>query len=185
MKTRWLPPLCALFLSLAPTTAIRAQDTEPLPESGPPADLEQPDPFGETLPLIPEAPAASERPSFEPDDLPASSGVPRSIEPPKPSETRLAIEAQQRQVRMRLARIQAKRDPDLLAIYDGAEKAKTDAERRYAMHLYYDRLFARMLKLDPTLRQDDLQERKKTAVSLMNQDALRASVWTPPGETAR
>ncbi len=180
MKKRWLLPLCALSLSLTLTPA-RAQETEALPESGP----VEADPFGETLPLIPEPPAVSQPLDFQPDDLPVSPGVPRSLEPPKPSETRLAIEKQQREVNMRKARIRAEADPDLQAIRQGARQARTDAERRYALNLYYDRLYALMLKIDPSLRQDELEDRKRAAVAPLTQDEIRASVWTPAGAAAR
>lgn len=184
MKSRWLLSLCALSLGFFPP-CIRAQEADPLPESTTASDLEQPDPFGETLPLIPEAPVSQPAPAFEPDSLPSSPSVPRSLKPPKPSETRLAIEAQQRQVQMRKARIKAELDQDLQALQEAGRRARTDAERRYAMNLYYDKLFARMLKIDPSLRQDELEERKKEAVAPMRQDQLRASVWTPTGEAAR
>jgi len=169
-----VPALCC-------TASLRGQMTQDaLPESS----ASEPDPLGDTLPLIPEAPETTPQPEYEPD-LPESSGVRRSIDPAKASETRLAIEQQQRQVKMRQVRIKAERNEGVQAALAQAKAAKTDAEKRYAMHLYYDRLYAAMLKIDPSLKQDDLKERKDTAVSPMSQDRLRPSVWAGAPEAAR
>lgn len=169
-----VPGLCC-------TATLRAQMAE---DALPEISTSEPDPLGDTLPLIPEAPETTTQPEYEPD-MPESSDVRRSIDPAKASETRLAIEKQQLQVKMRQARIKAERNEGVQASLAQANSAKTDAEKRYAMHQYYDRLYAAMLKIDPSLKADDLEQRKDAALSPMSQDRLRPSVWAEAPETAR
>lgn len=153
--------------------AIHAQTAdEALPENS----VVEPDPMGDTLPLIPEVSQPFTGTIYEPD-LPQSPSVPKSIDRNKSSETRRAIEQQERQVKMRRARIKAERDDKAQALLAQAESAETDAERRFAMKVYYDRIYALMLKIDPTLKQDELKQRKTEAVSSMSQNNLRPSVW--------
>jgi hypothetical protein len=136
------PFLVTLTLALAP--AVFAQQ----PSATNPARLQ----------LAPAAaPAAAPAPAAEPE----VTLIPEQVVPkekpvaPKPdtkSKTEQSAEDAAERIHFREARIKAERDPKVQAEWDRANKAKTDLEKREALKSYYTLLYARILKIDSSVK---------------------------------
>ena len=92
---------------------------------------------GDSLGLIPEAPAPEKKPKPEPQ---------------KKSSTEQASDDLQARIRYREARTKALQDPRIQMEWDRAQAAKTDPEKREAMKSYYTLLCDRLVKIDPTTK---------------------------------
>jgi hypothetical protein len=109
-------------------------------------DLEQ------TMPLIPEnMPAGSGKAgkggkghrSGEPGARPSPSGSPKNT---------FEVEADIRtRVRLRNAETLAVNEPDIHAYWVAAHETRSDPARRAALTVYYNHLYDRMIKFDPTI----------------------------------
>ena len=133
--------ICPLF--------AQEQTAEPLPGQEPQGAIEKP------ISLIPET-------------APSITKPPLSSEPATSAEQKLAAsktiqsEADLKQrIRLRELKTTALKDPGLQEWRSRAELARTDPEKRDALREYYNRLYARILKLDGSLK--DLVEKRRTA----------------------
>jgi hypothetical protein len=119
------------------------------------------------------APAAP-MPAAEPEVTLIPEQVPQNVKPsaaaaaePK-AETKSKTEENAEEliarIHFREARVKALRDPQVQAEWDTAMKAKTDLEKREALKRYYKLLYARILKLDSSV---------KKVAELRQQSALR------------
>ena len=91
--------------------------------------------------------------------------MPQNAKPapaPKPdakSKTEESAEELIERIHFREARVKALRDPQVQAEWDRAAKAKTDYEKREALKRYYKLLYARILKIDGSVKKTaDLRE---------------------------
>jgi hypothetical protein len=95
------------------------------------------------LPLIPEMPVPQERPRT------------RSVESPiktRDSATSAAADEVKQRIRLREAKTKAQRDPAVMAEWTRSTEVKTDYEKREALKSYYRLLYARMARIDPSLK---------------------------------
>ena len=168
----------ALFAAcLVPLCGTLAQDAEPLPEKSDPAAAPV-DPFNQPLQLIPESPAGS-APNYEAAEELARQASELREKARKPSETQMEAEKQRQRTLLRQTRTKAERNAAVREAWDQAEAASTDAERRYALKQYYNRLYDQILKLEGSLK-GEVEDRRKQSLSRLEQTRLRPSVW--PGE---
>ena len=144
-----------LVLSLCIPLAATAQEMQGgVTPSGDPA-----------LPLIPESAVQGGR-SFA---APEQSLMPDApVAPEKRSKTEVAEDALQGRIRYRQAKTKAIRDPKVISELARADAALTDQERRDALKSHYKLLFARMEKLDKTLK-PQLELRSKNALGRLTQ----------------
>ena len=124
--------------------------TPPSPIAPPPAQA------GETLPLIPDTLETTEKPK---------GGA--MIEPRK-DKTSAAEDELGARLRMREIRTQALKDAKIQSEWDRAHAAKTDFEKREAMKSYYTLLYAKMEKLDGSLRKR-IAELKSVSIKRLTQ----------------
>jgi hypothetical protein len=128
----------------------------PVSPSGKPLDLmpTQPEPLlpPPAMPeptLIPESPERTEKPRGTAIPQPEAE---RKKE--KKNTTEAAENALQERIRFRQAKTRALRDPAIQAEWERAGKAHTDFEKREALKRYYKLLYARMAKLDGSLKKE-------------------------------
>jgi hypothetical protein len=67
---------------------------------------------------------------------------------------------------MREAQTRALNDPAIQADWDAAHKVRTDPERRVLLAVYYNHLYDRMIKLDPSIK-DRVNTRRASAIARM------------------
>jgi type IV secretory pathway VirB10-like protein len=131
----------------------------------------------EPLPLIPELPEPTELPRQRgTSDLPAG-----EAQPPKPSVTAAAIEAQKARVRFREAKTKALRDPAIVAEWENSRRARTDFEKRESLKRYFKLLYARMEKLDGTLG-EQIQQQQRRSLARLEQRRIEATEPLDPVE---
>lgn len=110
------------------------------------------------LQLAPGAAPAAPAPPVETEVTLIPEQVPQNPKPeaaPKPegkSKTEENAEELIERIRFREARVKALRDPQVQAEWDRAGKAKTDFEKREALKRYYKLLYARILKIDGSVK---------------------------------
>lgn len=131
--------------SPSPTAAT---DTIPLegqataPAGGAPLDTQD---LAPALPTAPMPDAAFTDPNaIIPDSGPVPPSMPKVAENPQ-SKTRELI------VRYREVRVQADKDPQVLAMYKKSVAATTDEDKRAALREYYRLLFKKMIEIDSSL----------------------------------
>ena len=112
---------------------------------------------------------------FAPAQEPANEGlglIPDTLEPvkkpkaepiPKKSQTEQTGDDLQARIRYRDARTSAAQDAKVQAEWDRSRVAKTNPDKRDALASYYNALYARMLKIDPTLKERVVQEQAMLA----------------------
>lgn len=175
-----LPFLCAITLG-APIGRCQDYTFEPLPDKpeaeGAATGAEAPDPLEQPLQLIPQEESAAAPDYGDPAQLAADAAALRE-RLRQPTETQISANAHKQKVGMRQARIKAAKDPAVIEAWDQAESAHTDAERRYALRLYYNRLYDRMLKINGGLSAP-IEEQRSEALGELKQDRIRPSVWGP------
>jgi len=88
------------------------------------------------------------------------------------SRTAIAEDAQQELVKLRVAKNKAQSDPALIALWDAIPKAKTDPEQREMFIKYYNQLFDLMLKIDKTLKTEQVENMRTNYVGNFNQNRL-------------
>lgn len=120
------------------------------------------------------APApVGEQPSLMPDEMPQGL-VPPVVRRDKKTKTEEVEEEYVRRVRFRQAQTRAVADPAVQAEWEIAKVAKTDYEKREAMKRYYKLLFARVRKLDGTVK-EEADRREAAAISRLEQHRVAAT----------
>jgi hypothetical protein len=123
----------------------------PLPAQNVPAAAEQ----QQTMPLIPEnVPAGSEKKgkSGRTRKAPKSGQAGGAVSPGgSPHDTFQVEEDIRMRVRMRKAQTVAVNEPDIQADWAAAHETRSDPARREALKVYYNHLYDRMIKIDPTI----------------------------------
>jgi hypothetical protein len=134
------------FASFLSWQSINAQENVPrekldlIPSSSSPAgSAVTPNP----LPLIPESPEPGKKGK-------AAAGAATKG---KKSSTEAAIDDLQERIRYRQAKTRALNDPAVQNAWDRAHATRTDVERRDALKAYYKLFYARVLRIDGTLKQ--------------------------------
>jgi hypothetical protein len=107
-----------------------------------------PSPAGSTvtpnpLPLIPESPEPGKK----------GKGAAATAKKDKKSSTEAAIDDLQERIRYRQAKTRALNDPAVQNAWDRAHATRTDGEKREALKAYYKLFYARVLRIDGTLKQ--------------------------------
>ena len=167
--------LFALFIAsslAAPMLFAQSRIADPSPSS--PSSSEKPlnlmpsqtvtPPPAEDIPLIPDSPNLGD------------GSKKKKAEPTGPSRTDAAEDALQMHIRLRAAKTKALEDPVIQAELAKARKMKTDYDQREVYKRYYVLLYARMLKIDPTIAAG-LPTREST--SLSRQYQLRVAPTVP------
>ena len=155
-----LVSLAGAVLLAAPAFAQQpAPPPEALPEN-PPANTEGP---AQPSLLIPQPPATVPAPAAP---SPAVHAAPSA---PKLSKTEVNVEQVTMGIRLFEARTVALRDPAIQEQIAWAEAAKTDEGKRERLVTYYNMLYARIVKIDGTL---------KTLVTKQQVAAIAAVVQT-------
>ena len=134
----------ATVLLAAPLPA-QENRTEPLPASS----TTTPQALPSDLPLIPETPAAIEKPRGT--ALPEGPGPTKAGKKDKKSSTESTETDVAERIRFREAKTKALRDPAVQAQWQRSTRAETDFEKREALKSYYSLLFARIGRIDRTL----------------------------------
>lgn len=92
-------------------------------------------------------------PALIPEEVPQNQKPKgQAIEAVPKSKTEASNEDLQERIRLREARVKAERDPQVRAEWDRSVKAKTDLEKRDALKSYYKLLYARILKIDSSVK---------------------------------
>lgn len=170
-----LPALLAAVLLAAPL--LRAQEAAPAAPAStasPTLDLmpAQPEPLlpppSSTEPtLIPEAPASRQKPRGNALEQPKKEQV-------KSNATEAAQNALNERIRYRTAKTRALREPAVQAEWERSQTAHTDFEKREALKRYYKLLFARMAKLDGSLKKE-IALRERTSLRRLEQTRVDAT----------
>jgi surface protein G len=141
----------------APLPAEPAAPAEPATPADPAVPMRlEPAPEQLEIPLIPETPETIEKPRGSALGMPG--------ERLKPNKTSTAANEVAERIRFRQAKTKALRDPAVQAEWANSESARTDLEKREALKRYYKLLYARIAKIDSTL---------KKAIELQQMSSLR------------
>ena len=157
-----LPALLAFALLLA--QPLHAQET---PERLPP-----PSPLPPEVPLIPEEVPQTTKPRGSAID------TPRGM---KSSKTDVNAAELRERIRFREAKTKALRDAQVQAQWDRAALAKTDYEKREALKNYYKLLYARIAKLDGSIKKL-IDQREQFSLRRLEQTRIDPTVAFDPGE---
>jgi len=154
----------ALFIALS--IGVLAQESAPAPAADPALKLTLPGaapsgPAGENLGLIPETP--------EPTTKPKGTAIPEPKLSRKaadlPSVTSASEDEMAARIRLRQLKSRVLREPKVQALYEKAQAAPTDYEKRETLKEYYKLLYTRIEKLDGSL--------KKRVAALQHQSISR------------
>lgn len=154
--------------------ALRAQDATvvPVPDKQAPDLMAQPTPapLPDTLPLIPEAPSPVEKKPARK----SGAGEPETAQPNpvKKNKTEAASNDFAERIKFREAKTKALRDDKVQAEAALAQVAKTDEEKRAALKRYYTLLYAKILKIDGSLKKI-VSERQAESLKLLDQKNVR------------
>jgi len=119
------------------------------------------------LPLIPEA-----MPPLE------ESPLKKKAKKEKESATAAAEDALRDRIKLRVAKTKAQSTPELQALWDSQFQARTDYEQRGILTRYYTLLAARIAKMDPTIKREDIALLKDGYLSTFDQTRIAPTV--PP-----
>jgi hypothetical protein len=158
-----LPALLAFALLL--TLPLRAQET--------PERLPAPSALPAEVPLIPEEVPQNAKPRGS-AITPADRGV-------KTSKTDVSAAELRERIRFREAKTKALRDAQVQAQWERSVQARTDYERREALKSYYKLLYARIGKLDSSIKKL-IEERQQYSLRRLEQDRIDPTVPFDPGE---
>ena len=150
----------ALLLALP----LHAQET---PERLPP-----PSSLPAEVPLIPEEVPQTTKPRGTAIDT--ARGV-------KTSKTDVSAAELRERIRFREAKTKALRDAQVQAHWERAAGAKTDYEKREALKSYYKLLYARIAKLDGSIRKL-IEQREQFSLRRLEQTRIDPTVPFDPGE---
>lgn len=121
------------------------------------------------LPLIPESMPPLEK---------SSPAAKEKKEKEKKSATAAADDALRDRIKLRVAKTKAQSDPELQALWDSQFKARTDYEQREILTKYYTLLWARIAKLDKTIKKEEIESLKNRYLS--SYDQTRIAPTEPP-----
>ena len=139
-----------------------APDASAAPQ--PPAALDQP------ISLIPETlPNTSKKSSSEDTGTKDSSKKSKSKNAPKEN---YSADAVKKRIRMREIKTLALKDDKIQAEMETAMAAKTDSAKREALKRYYNLLFDRMIKIDPSCK-EEIEARRTSYLNRYDQTRLR------------
>jgi hypothetical protein len=116
----------------------------------------------EPLPLIPEAPEPTERPRTSDIQEPRRE---------KKSSTEEATNEMKERIRYREVKTRALKDPAIQAEWERAHKVGTDYEKRESLKKYYTMLYARMARIDKTLKKR-IAEQERTSIRRLTQTRI-------------
>lgn len=203
MKTPFA--LCAAALLLTLPNLLWAQENPvPAPAAKEPLPQPVPDsvPFPDSLPLIPQSPERNGKPRVADPTMPVPDSIPlipespertvkpkgsraAELEPEKPSEkknkTEVAETDMKERIRMRQLKTRALNEPALQSEWQRAQSMRTDATKRDALRNYYRLLYARMTKLDPTIKKR-IDTELSISLRRLSQDRLNTSEALDPRE---
>ena len=164
MKPRFalFPALLLASLPLCAQESAPAETLELIPSNPAPSEPASP---AESLPLIPESPEPAKKPKGK---SPALAPV-GELKKEKKSSTEATADEQAQRIRFREAKTRALRDPAVQREWERSLQARSDFEKREALASYYKLLFARIAKLDKSL---------KPQATLTQQRALRGLTQT-------
>ncbi|MDB6174345.1 MAG: hypothetical protein JWL59_3656 [Chthoniobacteraceae bacterium] len=133
----------------------------------------------ESLPLIPDAPARTPKPK-------KSAPSPPSILDPangsgKKTKTEIADDELRGRIRFREAKTKAIKDPLIQSELGRAQAARTDFVKREAMKSYYKLLYARMTKIDASIK-PRIDAALTQSLHRLEQDRLKPSEGLDPQE---
>lgn len=145
-----------------------AQPTQTLPAPSTPISETEPS-------LIPEAPTTNPKSRGSAIEPPSRIGVPEGKEKKqKKSATEISNNELQTRIRFRQAKTRALGDPAIQAEWDKSVVAHTDFEKRAALKRFYTMLYARMGKLDGTLKKE-IDERQRVSLKRLDQTRIEAT----------
>lgn len=172
----------ATFLALLLASwnaALLAQDasTVPLPDAQPnpapagvaPAVVPGAQPSPTPLSLIPETPASTSRPHRSSSSAPAAAGP---AAPVRKNKTEANTQDVADRVKFREAKTKALRDEKIQEQLSLAEAAKTEPEKRAALKRYYLLLYARILKIDGSIKKL-VSQRQEQSLKQLDQSNVR------------
>jgi hypothetical protein len=108
--------------------------------------------------VAPGAAPAAPAPAVEPEVTLIPEQIPQNAKPaPAPkaeakSKTEENAEELMERIHFREAKVKAEREPKVQAEWESAKKAKTDYDKREALKRYYTLLYARILKIDGSVK---------------------------------
>ncbi len=102
--------------------------------------------------LMPDQTPSLVKPQTATSEVPAPAADTAAKKPVKPSKTEAFELDQATKIRFRQVHTQALSDRNLMALWDKANVARKDVDKRNMMKEFYKLLYARMEKIDPTLK---------------------------------
>lgn len=177
----------AAIFSASVLLAIRAamaQDANAVPL---PPDPNAPSAEPTPVPLFPSdtPPAPVDRPhssgggSSHPEDARYLHGVPQA---PKKKSTADSQQEIADRIKFREAKTKALRDPQIQAEQEKVDAAKTDQEKRAALKRYYTLFYAKILKIDGSLKKL-VADRQKDSLKLLDQSRVRPEDYPQEAST--
>jgi hypothetical protein len=170
MKRLTLSAVAFLLISLplsaqdpADSDRLELIPTKPAQVLPPPVDL----------PLVPALPNPSEKNG---SNLPANPLKKRD-------STAAAEESVKERIRIREAKTKAQRDPAIQAEWAYSNQVKTDYEKRQSLQTYYQLLYTRMAKIDPSIKLAT-EVLLKASLAELNQSKI-APTLPPPNPSTR
>jgi len=160
-------PILATLLALSASGRLAAADPESSFGLAPSAAPQLPQVNPSSLPLIPETPQQNlEKPRINPHQADIPHGDKTSM-----AEDKLKIT-----IALRQARIKAERDPALQAIYVKALAAHTDFEQRKLFIDYYNGLVDGIVKFNPGMTKEAVDELRNEYVSRFVQKRIAPTI---------
>jgi len=165
----------ALFfpLFLISLSALNAQDANsvPLPETLSPGATPQPGPT--PLSLIPNTPEPVAKPSSyhgsSSSSVSDNRGAPSII---KKNKTLANTDDIADRIKFREAKTKALQDEKIQSLWSQAQAAKTDEDKRGALKQYYTELYAKILKINGSLKKL-VSQREKDSLKQLDQHKVR------------
>lgn len=176
-----VPPITPEPTAAASTSDLTPAKEEPLPipersmELLPSADPGPTQILPEPV-LIPETPEMTEKPEGT-AIVPPGEVAPTGLI--KRSKTEIAADELALKVRYRQVKTRAMADPAVQAEFNNAQRARTDAQKRAGLKRYYQLLYARMAKIDKTLKKQ-INEREVISVKRLQQNRIDPTVTGNP-----
>ena len=129
-----------------------------------------PAPAPDSLSLIPDAPPPLEKPPGRSGSGGSRAGA---VNPIKKNKTEVAVQDYSQRIKFREAKTKAERDEKIQAELETADAAKTDEEKRAALKRYYKLLYAKILKIDGSLKKL-VAQRQEQSMKQLDQSNVRA-----------
>lgn len=140
----------------------------PMDPSAPQLDLM---PAEDTTPGIPPVESTLIPEMIDPVEKPQGTEIPQPATPSEPNRTAASADALERLVRFRIVKNRVIKEPALMSEWDTSERARTDYEKRASLRRYYRMLYARMEKIDGSLK-PLIEERREQALRRLRQHKI-------------